>query len=159
MKEKDKLKQDLKQAIMNEISAQKFYGELVLIIVKQQPQERLQAIIKDEKQHETDLRKYYELCFGAVPDLKNISLPETPKVSADLNTTRHLLEFAIDEESKAAKLYGRLAESAKNKSERNLFELLREMELEHKVIFKHELDSLTLGMDWFTIETASPMEE
>lgn len=159
MSERIRLQEELKLAIINEITAQKLYRSLAEVCFKETPKERILAILEDEKGHEAELRNHYKTCFGKEPDLKDMEEPKLPEVSPDPATTRQVLEFAINEEIEAAELYGRYAGEATEEDAQRMFQGLREMELEHRTILQRELDNLILGMDWFTIENARPMED
>jgi len=159
MEKKDKNETEMKKAIINEISAQRLYSRLAKIIYKEIPKGRILAILRDEKEHEADLRKYYLMIYGKEVNLSDMKEPSFPEISAELETTRQVLEFAILEEIKAADDYGRYAKETSDEEARTMFKLLHKMELEHRNILQQELDNLTLGMDWFTIDKAMPMEE
>ncbi len=142
------LKDILAFAIKREEEAARLYGNLLAMAEDESSKKLLLELQEDEKNHKRILQgltkaKVESAVSKEVKDLKISDYLIEEPLGPEMNF-QDLLIFAAKKEKKAASLYRDLAEKAKTKDDRTLFEFLAKQEKSHKLRLELEYEKHVL---------------
>jgi len=138
-------------AIQREEEAAKAYGDMMERARDEAARKLLLDLQEDEKNHKRVLQGLTKLkvessAFKDVRDLKISDYLVEEPLGADMNF-QDLLIFAAKKEKRAVELYKGLAEKAKSKEQKSLFEFLAKQEKSHKLRLELEYEKHVLWED------------
>ena len=126
----------LKEAIENEIAAQKFYMDAAKKMENRLIKEMFLGFVSEEKKHENTLRKLLksmpeDLPFDERRDYRVSETAKAPEVSPDMKPA-DAFALAMHKEQEAMNFYAMLAEGCTDSQLKNIFLELASMERQHK---------------------------
>lgn len=147
-------------AIYNEQSAFDFYKNLSETIQNPSGQERFRFLSLEEKRHRSLLEERYVKESGGQKFLfepqkvKKIKLKISDQASA-----KEALHLALEAEREAYNSYIRAASQAMDLEGKKMYESLAAEEDKHYQILSSELQMISGGFYWFSLDTSGFMED
>ena len=136
-------KEVIEQGIKSEMNAQTKYEAVAKANYSYALSENLRFLLKQEKQHEKQLRELFKKEFpNEKPHIPDEALKPAPDIELESESIGELLEEAMESEKESTMFYKHLADRFDDDKRKELANYLAHMERGHYKILKHQLETL-----------------
>jgi rubrerythrin len=144
------VKKILAVAVQRETDSQRLYTHIASQVINTAAKAKFEALAAEEANHEKIVRGMYEKRFGKL-DLKPAPT-DLPAISREkTESSKEVLEFAVEREKESQAFYKGLAEKIDDREARDLCGKMVEEERKHQQLLENELRVLTKEFYWYSI--------